>query len=182
MTQFAWTPERVETLKTLWADDTHSAREIAKALGCPSRSAVIGKVHRLGLPGRQLGTRTDLVSRTHEERATRRPYMSAKPGPNAKGRQQNPRGVAKLSGPDLPPVEPALTGAEPTLTALTRTACRWPVGEATGVNQQFCGQMICDDSGARYCSYHHGRSVQPKQLQPLVSSSRRNGVPFWAMS
>lgn len=154
MTQFDWTPERVETLKTLWADDTHSAREIAKALGCPSRSAVIGKVHRLRLPGRQLGTRTDLVSRTHEERATRRPYMSAKPGPNAKGRQQNPRGVAKLSGPDLPPVEPALTGNEPTLTALSRSMCRWPVGDATGSAQMFCGAP----TEGVYCPYHRAKA------------------------
>lgn len=162
MTQFAWTDDRVETLKALWADDTHSAREIAKALGCPSRSAVIGKVHRLGLPGRQLGTRTDLVSRTHEERATRRPYMmSAKPGLNAKGRQQNPRGVAKLAGPVLPPVEPALTGNEPTLPDLTRTACRWPVGEATGSAQMFCGAPR--DGAGSYCPFHAGRSVDRSQ-------------------
>jgi hypothetical protein len=45
----SWTPERIETLKTMWAQG-HSASEIAKGLGGVTRNAVIGKVRRLGLP------------------------------------------------------------------------------------------------------------------------------------
>src|SRR5688572_26075348 len=45
----AWTPERIETLKTLWAAH-RSAAEIANELGGGlSRCAVLGKIHRLGL-------------------------------------------------------------------------------------------------------------------------------------
>jgi GcrA cell cycle regulator len=45
-----WTAERVETLKRLWAGGT-SARGIADEMGGGlTRSAVIGKVHRLKLP------------------------------------------------------------------------------------------------------------------------------------
>ncbi len=47
----AWTEERVEKLKTLWAEGV-TAAEIAKALGDVSRNAVIGKAHRLGLSNR----------------------------------------------------------------------------------------------------------------------------------
>lgn len=49
----AWTDERIDTLRALWADGL-SAREIADKLGHVTRSAVIGKIHRLGLSGRRL--------------------------------------------------------------------------------------------------------------------------------
>ena len=47
-----WTDEQVELLKTLW-DEKKPASEIAQMLGDNiSRNAVIGKAHRIGLPGR----------------------------------------------------------------------------------------------------------------------------------
>ena len=46
-----WTDERVEKLKKLWSEGL-SASQIAAQLGGVSRNAVIGKVHRLCLPGR----------------------------------------------------------------------------------------------------------------------------------
>ncbi len=46
-----WTDERVERLKKLWSEGL-SASQIAAQLGGVSRNAVIGKVHRLNLPGR----------------------------------------------------------------------------------------------------------------------------------
>ncbi len=45
-----WTEERVETVKTLWADGL-TASQIGDRLGC-TRNSVIGKVSRLKLPGR----------------------------------------------------------------------------------------------------------------------------------
>ena len=47
-----WTEERVELLKKLWAEGL-SASQIAAELGGITRNAVIGKVHRLGLSGRE---------------------------------------------------------------------------------------------------------------------------------
>ncbi len=46
-----WTDERIELLKKLWADGL-SGNQIAAELGGITRNAVIGKAHRLGLPGR----------------------------------------------------------------------------------------------------------------------------------
>lgn len=43
-----WNESNIATLKTLWREG-FSAGEIAKKLGIRSRSAVIGKVHRMGL-------------------------------------------------------------------------------------------------------------------------------------
>ena len=47
-----WPPDRVELLKCLWSEGL-SAFLIAKELGAISKNSVIGKVHRLGLPGRR---------------------------------------------------------------------------------------------------------------------------------
>lgn len=46
-----WTPERIQQLGDLWGAGL-SASEIARTMGGVTRSAVIGKVHRLGLSGR----------------------------------------------------------------------------------------------------------------------------------
>jgi GcrA cell cycle regulator len=45
-----WTQERIETLTRLWVDGA-TTPDIGKALGI-GKHAVIGKAHRLGLPGR----------------------------------------------------------------------------------------------------------------------------------
>lgn len=50
-----WTDERIETLKRRWAEGW-SATEIASRLPGISRSAVLGKVHRLGLEKRRTAT------------------------------------------------------------------------------------------------------------------------------
>ena len=44
----SWTGDRIELLRQRWADGI-SATQIAAELGGVSRSAVLGKVHRLGL-------------------------------------------------------------------------------------------------------------------------------------
>src|SRR5579872_634973 len=51
MTVMTWSDDRVEQLKKLWEAGL-SASQIAAELGNVTRSAVIGKVHRLGLSGR----------------------------------------------------------------------------------------------------------------------------------
>ncbi len=58
-----WTDERVEKLKKLWSEGL-SASQIAAQLGGVSRNAVIGKVHRLSLPGRAKAGGTAATART----------------------------------------------------------------------------------------------------------------------
>lgn len=45
---FAWTDEAETALRKLYAEG-FSSSQIAQQIGCPSRNAVIGKVHRLGI-------------------------------------------------------------------------------------------------------------------------------------
>lgn len=49
--QSEWTPERTAALMALWNEDL-STSEIGRRLGI-TKNAVIGKVHRLGLPQRR---------------------------------------------------------------------------------------------------------------------------------
>ena len=63
----AWTDERVELLKKLWAEGL-SASQIAREIGDVTRNAVIGKVHRLGLSGRATKTRVDRPRRHRHPR------------------------------------------------------------------------------------------------------------------
>jgi GcrA cell cycle regulator len=52
-----WTPERIAALIALWNED-HSTSEIGRRLGT-TKNAVIGKVHRLGLPKRRPSTKPE---------------------------------------------------------------------------------------------------------------------------
>ena len=72
----AWTDERVELLKKLWAEGL-SASQIAGRLGGVTRNAVIGKVHRLGLSGRATSSRSSSPRprRTHVPRQHRTPSL-----------------------------------------------------------------------------------------------------------
>lgn len=145
MTASAWTPDRVERLKALWLEG-RSADEIARALnGGLSRSAVLGKVHRLGLSaGRpaRAGPATPRVKRLRERRAgppaeVERPSVASSP----------PRGLRE---DDLP------TG-ERDLLALRRDQCRWPYGEPeTGLS--FCGRPVA--RGA-FCRDHAEVAYRP---------------------
>ncbi|RZJ41740.1 MAG: GcrA cell cycle regulator [Brevundimonas sp.] len=142
MTASAWTPDRVARLKALWGEG-RSATEIARALGHGiSRSAVLGKVYRLGLSaGRP------------------RRFAPATPRqPPARGRRAGPR----VKAADAPPVTPAapvrrrderawdLPSGGLDLLALRRGQCRWPHGDPeTGLS--FCGRPVA--RGA-FCGGH----------------------------
>jgi hypothetical protein len=86
-----WTDERVEKLKKLWADGL-SASQIAAQLGGVSRNAVIGKVHRLNLPGR---AKSGGQSSVRTKRATAAPRAPAYAGRTA---AQTTHTVSRSSG------------------------------------------------------------------------------------
>ena len=45
-----WTDDDIQKLRTLWAEG-HSTAEIGRRMGV-SKNAIVGKAHRLDLPGR----------------------------------------------------------------------------------------------------------------------------------
>ncbi len=124
-----WTPDRVKTLMALWAEGV-STLEIGRRLGV-TKNAVVGKVHRLGLPKRQS------------------PISSAPRAPRA----------AKPTEPPKPKVEEAPlpdTADMVKMEELTSGMCNWPEGEPGTDDFRFCGQQVLE--GKPYCAAHCARA------------------------
>jgi GcrA cell cycle regulator len=105
----AWTDDRVLKLRTMWADG-HSASQIATALGGVTRNAVIGKVHRLGLSGRDrtgTGAAAKAAAKPKTPKAPRAP-SAARKRTTAKAKAPRKANTARKAPPASKPlVEPA---------------------------------------------------------------------------
>lgn len=101
----SWTDERIERLKTMWANGA-TASQIADELGGVSRNAVIGKAHRLGLEQRpspvKPGEEKDV------KKAAPAPAAAAAPKPAA----------PKAEAPKAAPAAPAAPVAHAPQTAV----------------------------------------------------------------
>lgn len=163
-----WTDERVEKLKKLWAEGL-SASQIAAQLGGVSRNAVIGKVHRLSLPGLAKAGGTSPAAR-----APKRP-TSAVRAPTYASRVAT-RTVTRAAGSTMlkeeieidahvelayvPPKNVVVPISRRLgLTELTERTCKWPVGDPMTDDFHFCGCESPDNSP--YCNYHARLAYQP---------------------
>ena len=128
----AWTDEKTEQLKKLWAEG-HTASQIARMLGDDiSRNAVIGKAHRLNLAGR---TQSRMIS---SPRINNNQYQQKK-GP-VQRRTRRPRGLrAIVIEKDFEPENPV------SLENLTDKTCRWPIGHPDEKDFYFCGRTPMDE-------------------------------------
>jgi GcrA cell cycle regulator len=119
-----WTPALIERLTQLWSDGL-TCSEIALQIPGTTRSSCIGKIHRLGLPGRPSPVRASGSA------PRKRPPPAVKP-------------------PSFP--EPILEVIEPLhmdLMAIRDGQCRFPYGNS---NFTFCGHPI--KPGKPYCGFH----------------------------
>lgn len=155
----AWTPERVETLKRMWAEG-RSCTEVAVALGdgC-TRNMVIGKVRRLKLPTRPTTSfvRSGIKVRCSTEYGRPRATLEI-----------TPRTVASASQ------------AVVALLALEADMCRWPTGE--GDNFSFCCHPVKE--GRSYCDSHCAEAyVKPlNKPRPPREARRLSGFDGWEMA
>ncbi len=126
-----WPPDQVEILREL-ADAGKTSGQIAAAMGI-TRNAVIGAMHRRGIPLKKL--------------------------PRSKSFRRRPK-PAKVS-PDLPvSLSPPLQGrmgAGPAILALEATQCHWPIGDPTRDDFHFCAEPI---SFPPYCRRHEKQAVR----------------------
>jgi GcrA cell cycle regulator len=155
----AWTDERVELLKKLWAEGL-SASQIAGRLGSVTRNAVIGKVHRLGLSGRATTSRM----KSHRPR----PRMASKRMAKARHSQiGNPAFRALYAEPEAyhPPAEELVIppSERKYIQTLTECSCRWPIGDPQLSDFHFCGKKKVP--GLPYCEFHARRAFQPPQTR-----------------
>ena len=169
----SWTDERVEALKAMWAEGK-SASHIAKELGGVTRNAVIGKVHRLNLPGRAKAGGTQTAARPKrptpaaprpaapfQARAAAAPRAAARPAAVAKDDMET---AFEVETEQLPVpangnnvVVPMSRKLE--LTQLTERTCKWPIGDPLNDDFHFCGNESPDNSP--YCTYHQRLAYQP---------------------
>ena len=160
---FDWTPERVEQLFEMWKAG-HSAAYVAKAMGLPSRNAVIGKWSRMGWTS----AHPEAPARTRDMIAARGTRTRIAGGGH--GGKRVPGGVVKAkivrqtvksqlkAGAAIFPIQMNPT----TLLDLKPHQCRFPIDDenAPGTEETlFCGAKQKD--GSSYCEHHHARCMIP---------------------
>lgn len=97
----SWTEERIDRLKTMWAEGA-TASQIADELGGVSRNAVIGKAHRLGLEARPSPVKPG------DEKEHRAPAAAAPTPKPAPAERPAPRPAAATGAPEqAAPAHPA---------------------------------------------------------------------------
>jgi GcrA cell cycle regulator len=143
-----WTTERVELLKSHFADGL-SCREIANEIGV-SRNAVIGKLSRLNL--------------TREKKLEiRRP--GAKAGRSRSVPRLQYRMLRKLFNEALPPESDQTIEGEQhcSLLELSEERCRWPINSPGEKDFCFCGNRPL--GGLPYCAGHSRLAYQAGSRQ-----------------
>ncbi|MBB5073871.1 GcrA cell cycle regulator [Bartonella callosciuri] len=166
----SWTCERVELLKKFWSEGL-SASQIAAQLGGVSRNAVIGKVHRLKLPGR--GKIAPGVSRTQKipvspsapPRVRRTPStvvptdsVSCSVGATALKMEIVTEDVTETNMPTKSNVVVPIS-RQLNLLQLSENTCRWPVGDPLSSDFHFCGADAGENNP--YCAFHAKIAFQP---------------------
>src|SRR5262245_23301050 len=121
-----WTDERVGLLKQLWTVEGKSAGQISTIMGI-TRSAVIGKVHRLGLGGGD-----------HQIVQSFKPPKKPPPPP--------PEPKRRIAIKPLPFLAVPLLKLKP-------DQCRYPDEAENGPPYSFCGQPT--NGTTPYCPHHH---------------------------
>lgn len=140
-----WTDPRVALVRKLWADGL-SASHIANRLGGVSRSAVIGKVHRLGLSGRAKRRVADRPATPKRSRERRKPNPRIEHLRHVLGPSHEPR-----AEPDT--LASAAVGAKRiTIADLEPCHCKWPLWETDDDPRAYCGQDRA--AGLPYCTAH----------------------------
>src|SRR6201982_2043380 len=152
--QMGWTDERVELLKTLWADGL-SASQIAAELGGITRNAVIGKVHRLGLSGRAKSPSSS-APRARKPRS----HMMRVQRAMSRGNTALALAYEMDQEPEPELIENIIPiGQRRTLLELNEDTCRWPIGDPATTEFFFCGGKALE--GLPYCSYHSRAAYSP---------------------
>lgn len=154
-----WNETNTAELRTRWAAG-ESGELIAKHIGAPSRSAVIGKAYRLGLAERT----------THQRKPTpkrKRTYVERPRIPSTKRVSLIP-----LSAEPLPP--PHVTDIpRVSMRDVTDHQCKWPCDEFRSMTAPlYCGCKKVE--GLPYCESHARRAFQvPGMSQKQIANPRQ---------
>lgn len=160
-----WNDDTIAALRQMWLEGM-SASQVARQLGGGvSRNAVIGKVHRLGLSGREAPSRPRSLGGRPPGKAQVRPTASSTPRPVP----QRPAKAAATPAAAPIIVDP-VCDIRPSATILTlgEHACRWPIGDPDQGDFGFCGARRT--GRGPYCEGHSNVSLR-KKMKPMTAES-----------
>ena len=169
---FEWTDARVEQLTKLH-NQRYSAGVIARMIGGITRNAVIGKIHRLGLP-RNLSKPISRVPHPGWGRTK----VGAKPV------VERPAKARRMDLPTEPlPIEDTPKGPLVMFADLEPHQCRAPYGDPKQAGFGFCGCKV--SLGLPYCEDHARRfyrASEPVRRYHDGKNQNVNTAPVPAMS
>lgn len=168
-----WTDERIEYLKARWSQGIPAGR-IARELGHGvSRSAVLGKIHRLGIAelspyaggcGQRPKEARRPPNHAHAHGVSGKHSYRQKPLP-AWVTDATPYIDDPLVDTDIPPPQ------RRSFLELTSHTCRWPIGDPSNSDFFFCGAEPSQHKP--YCAAHCARAYRPRQQMPRRAPSAR---------
>ena len=154
---FEWTTHATETLRALWSQGLPAA-EIGLALSI-SKSAVLGKAHRIPLPARRLPAPAKKASPPTRRRS-----------PAKKQRDPSLPAAAEVSEPVVPAARPkrsfTISRATGQNVSLGKHTCCWPIGDPGTESFRYCAEAKLP--GKPYCAEHAARAY--------VSHRARDGI------
>lgn len=160
-----WNVHRVEELRRL-KEAGRSAGQIAiRWKFVISRSAIIGKCYRLGIPssGRAAVTPEQRLERERRRDAYRAKWMRERRARRAEAKKNLP---IWASGPPPAPekwVDEIPIEQRKTLVQLTSRTCHYPIGDPKSPDFYFCGGEAA--VGVPYCAVHARRCYQPPKAK-----------------
>lgn len=159
-----WTDEKVEELKRLW-DAGGSCSEIGAELKI-TRSAVIGKVHRLGLAGRRVKLSEEVRARRADKIRSRHEARQARGMIIRKARER------KVQEPSHPVALPFIGSLNIPFNDLRPfngygpNQCRFIAAEPPGPDYLVCGNETL--KGESYCGHCKGIVLKRETVATLV--------------
>lgn len=172
-----WTEEREAELRKLWGEG-HSASEIRRIMRAESRSAVLGKIHRLQLPKRPTVIKSAnkrVYSKTDKSAISRKCGRPVRTKPEIRF-GTHPGGPSEPKEPTIIPeaivemrdVFPRLDGLPRTLVDRCHHQCGFPVGDPRNPDFHYCTNEaleIAPNVRATYCRDHMKVAYQPAQVR-----------------
>lgn len=154
-----WTDERIVLLKRLWIMEGLSAGQVAARIGGVTRSAVLGKIHRLGL------WRDTPTSKKQRIRTARLIKARNDNKPSSAPKRERASAALFNAEPFKEAVEDVIVPPEERrgVVALSESSCRWPIGDPLTPDFHFCNREHV--AGLPYCETHSRRAFLPPQAK-----------------
>ena len=138
-----WSDNAITRLRALW-DEGHSTAEIGRRMGI-TKNAVVGKAHRLDLPGRPSPIKAADMGTPRPARAPKATLPALASADRGPPPASPPAGTPSRPGTPAPP--PAVPYRGP-----SGKPCCWPLGEPGRPDFRFCEAGTAP--GKPYCPEH----------------------------